>query len=173
MDKSTPPTKVTCDGLGLTVTGNPSWSQIRSALSEYFGSKPRSNNLNLTTTATAIAERAAPVLRKPTHAEKAFWDFHIRHPEVYRALVRAARKWTGPRKIGFNVFLASTKLKLNNNHRPYYARLLRGESGLQVIFSLRRCPSNGEPYLGFDTADFQSESGVRSKKRKARRKRGY
>lgn len=86
--------------------------------------------------------------------EQAFWRFHQDHPQVYGVLVRLAREWRGvhgPRTLGIAMLFErarweiamqtrdATGLKLNNNHRAYYARLMMEREGdLHDAFRVRR-----------------------------------
>lgn len=85
--------------------------------------------------------------------ERAFWVFHGTHPEVYDTLVNLARRWKkrhNTRRIGIATVFETARytidierdadgLKLNNNHRAYYARLIMDrESDLSHIFALRQ-----------------------------------
>lgn len=70
--------------------------------------------------------------------EAAFWKFHEDNPKVYQLLVKYARqaKNAGQRRFGIGMIWErlrwytavetrdETGLKLNNNHRSRYARLL-------------------------------------------------
>ena len=84
--------------------------------------------------------------------ERAFREFHRKHPEVYDALVWLARDLVkrGHTQIGIGMlyevvrwekFLSNTHddFKLNNNYRAYYARLImKQEEDLRGIFETRR-----------------------------------
>lgn len=86
--------------------------------------------------------------------ERAFWQFHDHHPEVYQALLRFSLDWRA--KHGPDAHLGVAKLfeqvrwelhlqlgdqvpKLNNNHRAFYARLLMSRhQELEGLFILRQ-----------------------------------
>lgn len=84
--------------------------------------------------------------------ELAFWEFHKSHPEVYRRLVKLARDWfkRGRGRIGIATVFETARytlametdsdgLKLNNNHRAFYARLImEREPDLDGMFGLRK-----------------------------------
>lgn len=84
--------------------------------------------------------------------EAAFWEFHAKHPEVYRELVALCREL---RRRGYERFGIATvfevarwrsmisrgpqdSFRLNNNYRAYYARLImEREADLAGVFSTR------------------------------------
>lgn len=82
---------------------------------------------------------------------QSFERFHRENPHVYESLLRLARKWRERRPnsrcgIGMLYEVArwdlalSTEgepLRLNNNYRAYYARLLMEEPGLAGLFETR------------------------------------
>jgi hypothetical protein len=94
----------------------------------------------------------APPGKQRSKLEQAFWDFHEEHPSVYDTLVMLARDWKERRvqRIGIATVFETARylleierdddgLKLNNNHRAYYARLImRDEPDLEDIFRLRQ-----------------------------------
>lgn len=96
------------------------------------------------------AQLQLPFCDEKTPEEK-FRDFHARHPEVYRELKRRAfelrkRGWTrwGIRNLWermryeFAIEQTLDDFKLNNNHAPYYARLLmENEPALAGFFETR------------------------------------
>jgi len=86
--------------------------------------------------------------------EKSFLEFHAANPHVYAALVELAwrAKRQGHDKVGIDMLHAvarwysmigqnvvgSGEFLLNNNHRPYYARLIMlQESELFGMFDVR------------------------------------
>jgi hypothetical protein len=85
--------------------------------------------------------------------EKAFWDFHERHPSVYRKLVSLARQWKekrGATRLGIATLYETARwsllldcdaagIKLNNNHRAYFSRLIaQNEPDLREMFQFRQ-----------------------------------
>lgn len=74
--------------------------------------------------------------------ERAFWAFHEQHPEFYRSfdhfagqLLRAGRTYGSAylicERIRWDTILSGADVdgfKINNNHRPYYARLWMQEN---------------------------------------------
>jgi hypothetical protein len=86
--------------------------------------------------------------------ERAFWQFHDEHPEVYQALLSFAQQWRaqygpgsrlGAKKLfeqvrwEMNLQLGDQFPKLNNNHTAFYARLLmRRHRELDGLFQLRQ-----------------------------------
>lgn len=103
--------------------------------------------------------------------EKAFWEFHRKHPSVYRKLVCLARQWKerrGVAHLGIATLYEAARwtlimddrdesgIKLNNNHRAFFARLImEKEPDLSDFFQLRRQkrqstigPSNGVLQMG-------------------------
>jgi hypothetical protein len=84
--------------------------------------------------------------------ERAFWQFHSDNPTIYRLLVRYAREWARFHdhcsikllfeRVRWQVAVetrAGDGFKLNNNHAPYYARLLEHqEADLAGLFRLRQ-----------------------------------
>ena len=81
----------------------------------------------------------------------AFWTFHRANPAVYRLLVRLAREWhrATRKKIGMKCLFERARWEhamtttgeeyvLNNNHTPYYARLImHQERDLDGLFNRR------------------------------------
>lgn len=88
--------------------------------------------------------------------EKKFWQFHLRHPEVFETLVHFAREWRQRRgpdatcgvcalyerarwEIWFESLADDPPPKLSNNHKPFYARLIMERNpDLEGIFVLKR-----------------------------------
>jgi hypothetical protein len=86
--------------------------------------------------------------------ERAFWQFHDQHPEVYGVMLEAAREWRaqhGPKaRLGakklfeqvrweLHLRLGDEVPRLNNNHTAFYARLLmRQHPELAGLFQLRQ-----------------------------------
>ena len=87
--------------------------------------------------------------------EEKFWEYHIKHPEVYQMLVRFAREWRdrrGAHSVGGMKMLwervrwemainptVDETFKCNNNHPAFYSRLLMERNPELVgIFHLRR-----------------------------------
>ena len=88
--------------------------------------------------------------------EHKFWEFHNKHPEVYRTLLYFARQWRdrrGPEsycgikalyerarwEIWFESLDDAPPPKLSNNHTAFYARLLMDRhADLEGIFRLKR-----------------------------------
>ncbi len=86
--------------------------------------------------------------------EAAFWLFHHENPHVYAVLVKLAREWIaarGKHKLGMVMLFQRARweiemttkdefgFKLNNNHVPFYARLIMDqEPDLAGVFNLRR-----------------------------------
>ena len=88
--------------------------------------------------------------------EKAFWQFNLAHPEVYRTLVSFARQWRERRgsdavcgigalyeRARWEMWIRSLSdkppPKLSNNHRAFYARLIMERNpDLAGIFRLKR-----------------------------------
>jgi hypothetical protein len=81
-----------------------------------------------------------------------FDEFHAANPNVYDTLVRLAREWidtTGRRKLAiatlferarWEIALATNDpdYKINNNYKPYYARLIMARNQtLDGLFDLR------------------------------------
>jgi len=95
-------------------------------------------------------------LREQGHLERAFWEFHEEHPEVYRTLVYFARQWRsrrGPESIvgigalyerarwemSFASLDDESSPRLSNSHRAFYARLIMHRNAdLEGIFTLKR-----------------------------------
>jgi hypothetical protein len=88
----------------------------------------------------------------PTNAmEAAFWTFHSDNPEVYRLFDRFTRYAIQRGRKRFSAYVVFERIrwetsletsegdyKLNNNHRPYYARLwLRNNPAFSDFFSTR------------------------------------
>jgi hypothetical protein len=83
-----------------------------------------------------------------------FRMFHMKHPEVYRELVKLARQWVaaGHHRLGIKTLFERLRwewhisgisdtdgFKLNNNFAPYYARLIMEENPeLDGLFELRQ-----------------------------------
>lgn len=85
-----------------------------------------------------------------THAERAA-RFDARNPHVYRSLVKVVRfaKERGLERFGISaafevvrfeaIKTVGSHYKLNNNHKPYYAReIMRREPDLEGIFEVRK-----------------------------------
>jgi hypothetical protein len=86
--------------------------------------------------------------------ERAFWQFHDEHPEVYRVMLRCSRDWRanhgpdarlGAKKLfeqvrwELHLQLGDEFPKLNNNHTAFYARLLMHQHReLAGMFQLRQ-----------------------------------
>ena len=86
--------------------------------------------------------------------ERAFWKFHEANPHVYGVLVKLAREWIaarGKRKLGMVMLFQRARweidlhshdehgFKINNNHVPFYARLImEQEPDLAGVFNLRQ-----------------------------------
>lgn len=92
-----------------------------------------------------------PNAKRPTPQQ--FEEFHAANPQVYRALVDAAREYrraTGQLQCGMSLLYerarwvlevetTETQPKLNNNWQAFYARLLMDrEEDLAGMFHLRR-----------------------------------
>lgn len=104
--------------------------------------------------------------RQRSKLERAFWDFHFQHPEVYEHLLLFAREWRSRRGDGarlgiamlfervrweLHLQLGDDIPKLNNNHRAFYARLLmERHPELDGMFSLsqQREPTSFGPDNG-------------------------
>lgn len=83
--------------------------------------------------------------------ERAFEDFHAKHPEVYLALVDVTRdlKNRGHRRLGIGMVYEVVRwqsmvghiagpFKLNNSYRSYYSRrIMEREPDLGGIFNTR------------------------------------
>ncbi|MAF44288.1 MAG: hypothetical protein CMI54_09040 [Parcubacteria group bacterium] len=83
--------------------------------------------------------------------ERRFGEFHSKNPEVYSELVRLARelKVAGRERYGIKSLFEIIRwhkamstigddFKLNNNHAPFYARLImRKEPDLEKFFEIR------------------------------------
>lgn len=82
-----------------------------------------------------------------------FDTFHSANPAVYATLVRLAREWvraTGRHRVGIDMLCARCRwdialrtsdpdFKINNNFKPYYARLIqKQEADLVDLFEVRR-----------------------------------
>ena len=84
--------------------------------------------------------------------EETFWRFHDANPAVYDELVGFAREATrlGAKKLGINQLIERVRwerfirtggevFKINNNHAPYYSRLIMtNEPDLEGIFQTRK-----------------------------------
>ena len=88
--------------------------------------------------------------------EKAFWEFHFKHPEVYKTLVHFARQWRDRRgpdaicgigalyerarwEMWFESLDGTAPPKLSNNHRAFYSRMIMQRNpDLAGIFNLKR-----------------------------------
>ncbi len=85
--------------------------------------------------------------------EKQFWKFHDSHPEVYECLRDFAIQWRArnPKRVcGISMLYERARwevsmdysdrtLKLSNNHKPFYARLLTEKEGLlKGMFKLKK-----------------------------------
>ena len=93
-------------------------------------------------------------LTTESKSEQAFWKFHEANPIVYETLVRYAREWKRYNPISkpvgidllyarirwdFNIRTTATGIKLSNNHKPYYARLIMvKEPQLKGIFVTKK-----------------------------------
>jgi hypothetical protein len=87
---------------------------------------------------------------------RAFWEFHRDNPHVYSKLRDLALelRHRGHRRYGINglcevvrwhhALKTTGEFKLNNNHRPYYARLLMQEPALRGFFSKRTARADEE-----------------------------
>jgi len=89
-----------------------------------------------------------------SNLETAFWRFHNTNPRVYALLVKLAREWVkakGKNKLGMVMLFHRARwdiemstndefgFKLNNNHVPFYARLImEQEPDLSGVFNLRQ-----------------------------------
>lgn len=88
----------------------------------------------------------------------AFEAFHEANPRVYDTLVRLAREWvtlTGSHRLGMQTLYERTRwevavqtsdpdYRLNNNHVPFYARLIMyREPDLDGMFEIRRSEADG------------------------------
>ena len=86
-------------------------------------------------------------------SEKQFWKFHDGHPEVYDCLRGFAMQWrvrNPMRSCGISMLYERARwevsmdysdrtLKLSNNHKPFYARLLiEKEPLLRGMFKLKK-----------------------------------
>lgn len=84
--------------------------------------------------------------------ERAFWQFHTDNPQIYHLLVRYAQEWKRDHthcaiaalfervrwQIGVDT-RSDDGLKLNNNHKAFYARLLElREPNLVGFFRMRQ-----------------------------------
>lgn len=84
-------------------------------------------------------EQLSMNLTAESQKEKDFWKFHEANPIVYETLVRYAHEWRRHNPISkpvgidllyarirwdFNIRTTATGIKLSNNHKPYYARLI-------------------------------------------------
>jgi hypothetical protein len=99
---------------------------------------------------------AFPEATREGKLERAFWEFHIQHPEVARHLARFALQWRDRRgsyaRLGIKALFERVRWelsiesvldegppKLNNNHTAFYARwLMENYPALDGIFSLRQ-----------------------------------
>ncbi len=88
--------------------------------------------------------------------EEKFWEFHKRNPRVYELLVHFAREWKSKNhreSCGINMLIERVRwevnislvdytkpaLKINNNHAPFYARLImEQEKDLKGMFKMRK-----------------------------------
>jgi len=91
---------------------------------------------------------------KRSKLERKFWEYHLRHPQVYEMLVRFAREWRARRgdgavvgigllweRVRWEVYLNydNETFKACNNHRAYYARLLMERNpDLDGVFRVKR-----------------------------------
>lgn len=85
-----------------------------------------------------------------------FQQFHEENPHVYRTLVYLARQWVnaGHTRLGiatlferarweFAMSTTDPDYKINNNYKPYYARLIMSqEPDLDGLFELRRAAAD-------------------------------
>lgn len=100
----------------------------------------------------------------PSPAEK-FEQFHEENQAVYAAMVALSRQWvgrTGRRKLGINSLIERVRweialrtndpdFKINNNHAPFYSRLImRQEPDLADLFDVRR--SAADEWIGGQAA---------------------
>ena len=83
-------------------------------------------------------EQLSMNLTAESQKEKDFWKFHEANPRVYKLLVDYARRWRRANpsvpvgidllyariRWDFNIRTTATGIKLSNNHKPYYARLI-------------------------------------------------
>jgi hypothetical protein len=98
-------------------------------------------------------------MRRTSHLEQAFWDFHRANPHVYDRLVAMSRqaRRAGVSRLGiarlFEVLrwehmvrTGGDLFKLNNNHRSYYARLIMDRNPeLDGLFQIRQLGAD-EPF---------------------------
>jgi hypothetical protein len=91
---------------------------------------------------------------KMSKMETEFWDYHGKHPEIYRYLVQFAREWRLIKgkwstlsikglfeRTRWEMAIQSGResLQMNNNHTAFYARLIMDSNAdLKGIFTLRR-----------------------------------
>lgn len=107
----------------------------------------------------AIPEDRTAGLLGANDTEKKFIEFHRENPAVYALIVKLAReaKRRGKTKCAIDMIHAvcrwdfwlnttsDDEYKLNNNHRPYYARLImKQEPDLTDFFDLRELHSPSE-----------------------------
>jgi hypothetical protein len=86
-----------------------------------------------------------------SEGERAFLEFHEKNPQVYALLRRLAFEWkdAGGKKLGMRVLYERARWEfgmkttessptLNNNHAPFYARLMMDrEPVLKGFFEIR------------------------------------
>jgi hypothetical protein len=97
------------------------------------------------------------LLKGPPSAKERFLAFHRDNPEVYRRLVALTRQWkraTGRDRVGFpmlwerlrwdySLTTTTSDVKLNNNMRSYYSRLIMSqEPDLDGVFETRTSPAD-------------------------------
>ncbi len=95
-----------------------------------------------------------PLIPSESMLEQKFWQFHDTHPEVYWYLLDFANEWkrqSPDRQCGIKMLFErvrweltinyhhNSEVKLNNNHAPFYARLLmRNNPNLDGLFKIRK-----------------------------------
>ena len=110
----------------------------------------------------AAADDLGPLFRQPAYQggspDARFLTFHEANPHVYRELVRLARevRASGHRTYSiaglyevlrhrWSLRTAGEPVKLNNNYRSHYARLIMAmEPDLRGFFQTRAMPTRGE-----------------------------
>lgn len=101
-----------------------------------------------------------PDYREEMTAAERFVAFHLRNPHVYRGLHRLAMSWRRAGHRRWSIYSAFEVLrwqsgttggepwKLNNNFRPYYARLMMEcEPGLDGFFETRAADGDDREWL--------------------------
>lgn len=95
----------------------------------------------------------------------AFEEFHCANPLVYDVFVAQAREWqaSGRAKCGVKMLFERVRwelairtvgddYKINNNHAPFYARLIMArEDDLAGLFNVRS--SEADAWMAFRTAE--------------------